>query len=166
MNGAHLHLIVNHLPIVGIIIGSLVMIAGLVLKKDQIKQTALGINIFSALTSLFAFFTGEEAEEVVEHLQGVSETLIHIHEEYAELFFTLSLILGAISIVTMYLSIKANKYAKYGFFITLGLSFALVFVGKQVGTSGGEIRHTEIRTNSLDITNINIENENIESEDD
>lgn len=154
MNGAHLHLIVNHLPIVGIIIGLLVMIAGLILKKDQIKQTALGINIFSALTSLFAFFTGEEAEEVVEHLQGVSETLIHIHEEYAELFFTLSLILGAISIVTMYLSIKANKYAKYGFLVVLGLSLVLVFIGKQVGTSGGEIRHTEIRAENTKIAEL------------
>ncbi len=77
MNGAHLHLIGNHLPIVGIIIGTLVMIVGLILKKDQIKQTALGINIFSALTSLFAFFTGEEAEEVVEEIKGISDINTH-----------------------------------------------------------------------------------------
>lgn len=154
MNGAHLHLIVNHLPIVGVIIGSLVMIAGLILKKNQIKQTALGINIFSALTSLFAFFTGEEAEEVVEHLQGVSETLIHIHEEYAELFFTLSLILGAISIVSLYLSIKENKYAKYGFLVALGLSLVSVFISKQLGTSGGEIRHSEIRLENTKIAEL------------
>jgi uncharacterized membrane protein len=154
MNGAHLHLIGNHLPIVGIIIGTLVMIVGLILKKDQVKQTALGINIFSAITSLFAFFTGEEAEEVVEDLKGVSETLIHIHEEYAELFFTLSLILGVISIVTLYLSIKANKYAKYGFLFALGLSLMLIFIGKQVGTSGGEIRHTEIRSENITVSEL------------
>jgi len=146
MNGAHLHLITNHLPIVGVIIGTLVLMTGFILKKDQIKQTALGINIFSAVTSLFAFFTGEEAEEVVEEMHGISETLIHIHEEYAELFFSLSLILGAVSIITLYLSVKASKFAKHGFIITLALSFALLFVGKQVGTSGGEIRHSEIRT--------------------
>lgn len=150
MNGAHLHLITNHLPIVGVIIGSLVMIAGFILKKNQIKQTALGINIFAAITSLFAFFTGEGAEEVVEDLKGISETLIHHHEEHAELFFTLSLILGAISIVTLFLSIKSNKYANYGFFISLVFSVVLIFVGKEVGTSGGEIRHIEIRTNSAD----------------
>lgn len=155
MNGAHLHLIANHLPIVGVIIGTLVMIAGLILKREQIKQTALGINIFSALTSMFAFFTGEEAEEVVEDLQGVSETLIHIHEEYAELFFTLSLILGAISIITLYLSIKTNKFAKYGFLISLALSLSLIFIGKQVGTSGGEIRHTEIRTDNNVVSEVN-----------
>jgi len=155
MNGAHLHLIANHLPIVGVIIGTLVMIAGLILKREQIKQTALGIYIFSALTSMFAFFTGEEAEEVVEDIQGVSETLIHIHEEYAELFFTLSLILGAISIITLYLSIKSNKFAKYGFLISLALSLSLIFIGKQVGTSGGEIRHTEIRTDNNVVSEVN-----------
>ena len=146
MNGAHLHLITNHLPLVGILIGTLVLVAGLLFKKDQIKQTALGINIFSAITSIFAYFSGEKAEDVVEEIKGISETLIHTHEEYAELFFTLSLILGALSLITLYLSVKTNKYAKFGYFIVLALSLVLIVIGKQVGTSGGEIRHTEIRS--------------------
>lgn len=149
MNGAHLHLIVNHLPIVGVIIGTLVMITGFILRKEQIKQTALGINIFASITAMLANFTGEEAEEVVEDMSGISESLIHIHEEFAELFLTLSLILGAISIITLYLSIKSNKYSKHGFLVTLAFSIALIFIGKQVGTSGGEIRHSEIRTNTI-----------------
>jgi uncharacterized membrane protein len=152
MNGAHLHLITNHLPIVGIIIGTLVLIVGLLLKKDQIKQTGLGINVFSAITSIFAFLSGEKAEDVVEEIKGISETLIHTHEEVAELFFTLSLILGALSLITLYLSVKANKYAKFGYFIVLALSLALIVIGKQVGTSGGEIRHTEIRAENTVIS--------------
>jgi uncharacterized membrane protein len=146
MNGAHVHLIVNHLPIVGIIIGTLVMLTGLILKKEQIKQTALGINLFSALSAILAHFSGEEAEEVIEDMKGVSETLIHIHEEYAEVFFILALILGLISLLTLYFSIKRKSFAKYGMLAALGLSIALIIVGKQVGTSGGEIRHSEIRT--------------------
>jgi len=156
MNGAHLHLIANHLPIVGVIIGTLVMVVGLILKKDQIKQTALGINLFSAITALFAFFTGEEAEEVVEDIPGISETLIHIHEEYAEIFFNLSILIGVISIVALYLSIKGSKYAKYGFVLCLALSIALIVIGKQVGTSGGEIRHTEIRSENISSPSIDI----------
>lgn len=146
MNGAHLHLIVNHLPIVGVIIGTLVMAVGMMLKKEQVKQTALGINLFSAITSLIAFFTGEEAEELVENIKGISETFIHVHEEYAESFLILSVVLGFVSLVTLYFSIKSKKYAKYGFIIAFCISLVLIFIGKQVGTSGGEIRHTEIRS--------------------
>lgn len=33
MNDAHFHLVVNHLPIVGVMIGFLVLLAGLIMKK-------------------------------------------------------------------------------------------------------------------------------------
>lgn len=146
MNGAHIHLVVNHLPIVAVIIGTLVLIAGYLFKNNSIKKTALGINIFSAITSIAAFLSGEPAEEVIENIKNGQEGLIHAHEEFAELFLILSIILGVISIITLILSIKEKPYAGYGFIVVLGLSLALIIIGKQVGTSGGEISHPEIRS--------------------
>ncbi len=67
-------------------IGFLVLLAGFILKKPQIKNTALGIFIFSGLTTITAFLTGEGAEEIVENLPGISETLIHKHEEICRAF--------------------------------------------------------------------------------
>jgi len=148
MNNAHFHLIVNHLPIVGCLIGILVLITGFLLKKTEVKLTALGIFIFSAITSIFAFYTGEGAEEVIEKISGVSETLLHTHEEYAESFFTLTLILGGFSLIGFITELKKLKYAKYFIFLTLLLALADGVLAKYVGTSGGEIRHTEIRNNA------------------
>jgi uncharacterized membrane protein len=145
MNGAHLHLVVNHLPIVGVIIGALVLIAGYLSIKMPVKVTALGIFIFSAFTALIANFTGEEAEEVVEGLGGISHQIIHEHEEQAETFLLLTVILGVISILTLFFTAKKKEFARYGFMLALVLSIACIFTGKQTGTSGGEIRHTEIR---------------------
>ncbi|MEO6149344.1 MAG: hypothetical protein ABIP28_04245 [Mucilaginibacter sp.] len=45
------------------------------------------------LVLFIALQTGEGAEEVVEHLQGVNKKLIHEHEEQAETFAILSHIL-------------------------------------------------------------------------
>lgn len=150
MNDAHFHLIVNHLPIVGVLIGLLVLFFGFILNKPQVKVTALGIFVFSAVASVAAFYTGEGAEDIVENISGISETLIHDHEEYAELFFTAILVLGFVSLATMFLEVESPKYAKYGFMLALALSVISTVLAKYVGTSGGEIRHTEIRTdNSL-----------------
>ena len=146
MNDAHFHLVVNHLPIVGVLIGLLVLLIGFIINKPQVKVTALGIFIFSAVASIAAFFTGEGAEDVVENISGISETLIHAHEEYAELFFIAILVLGFVSIITMFLEVKSLKYAKYGFMLALALSIISTVLAKYVGTSGGQIRHTEIRT--------------------
>lgn len=147
MNDAHYHLLVNHLPIVGLLIGILVLLAGLILKKTEVKLTALGIFIFTALAAIAANYTGEGAEEVVENIAGISETLIHTHEEYAESFFILSLILGAISLIGFVLELKKHKFAKYITILILLLAISDGILAKYVGTSGGEIRHSEIRAN-------------------
>lgn len=148
MNDAHYHLLVNHLPIVGLMIGVLILITGLLLHKTQVKLTALGIFVFSAVASIFAFYTGDGAEEVVENLVGVSETLIHNHEEYAETFLIFTLILGSISILTFIAVIKKVKYVQYLMLLILILAFADGMLATFVGKSGGEIRHTEIRSNT------------------
>lgn len=148
MNDAHLHLVVNHLPIVGTLIGFLVLLVGLIMKKPEVKNTALGIFIFSALTAIAAFLTGEGAEEIVENLPGISETLIHKHEEYAELFLAMMQILGVVSLITLFLQYKKLPFYKYGFVLILLLSMVSIGVAKYVGTSGGEITHIEIRSDS------------------
>lgn len=145
MNDAHFHLVVNHLPIVGTLIGLLVLISGLLLKKSEVKLTAFGIFIFSAITSIVAFLTGEGAEEVVEDLSGISETLIHTHEEYAESFLILSISLGVIAIIGFIAELKKFKLSKLLTILILLIALANIVLGKYVGTSGGEIRHTEIR---------------------
>jgi len=148
MNEAHFHLIVNHLPIVGLLIGLLVLVTGFILKKSEIKVTALGIFIFSALASVAAFYSGEGAEEIVEKVPGISETLINQHEESAELFFTAILILGVFSLITLILEIKKSKFSNYGFILVFLVTLVSGVLAKNVGTSGGEIRHTEIRNDS------------------
>jgi uncharacterized membrane protein len=148
MNDAHYHLIVNHLPIVGLLIGILVLIAGLVFNKAEVKLTALGIFIFSAITSIAAFYTGEGAEEVVENLEGISETLIHTHEEYAETFYTLTLILGGLSLLTFIMELKKIKFTKYLIILCLLIAIVDGVLATYVGSSGGEIRHTEIRNDA------------------
>lgn len=146
MNGAHLHLVVNHLPIVGVIIGTLVLIGGYLLKKDQVKLTALGIYVFTAITAMIANFTGEGAEEIAEKIPGVTDALIHNHEENAETFLVLCIALGVISLITFFLATKNHIFAKIGMIVCLVLGLACIFTGKTAGTTGGEIRHTEIRT--------------------
>ncbi|WP_142784030.1 hypothetical protein [Changchengzhania lutea] len=148
MNDAHFHLVVNHLPIVGVLIGFLVLLVGYIIKKPQIKNTALGIFIFSAFTAAAAFLTGEGAEEIVENLPGISETLIHKHEEYAELFLTIMLILAGVSLTTLFLEYKKLPFSKYGFVAVLLLSITSIGISKYVGTSGGEITHIEIRSDA------------------
>jgi len=163
MNGAHWHLVVNHLPIIFPIVGVIVMITGLISKSEAVKRTAFMIFILGALASIAAMTTGEGAEEIVEKINGVTENYIESHEETAETFALLSYILGSISLLGLWASFKQKTFSNIIAIVTLVFSFVVLFFGKQTGTTGGEIRHTEIRSgNSIPA----IENNNDEKDKD
>ena len=161
MNGAHWHLVVNHLPIIFPIVGVIVMITGLISKSEAVKRTAFMIFIFGALAAIAAMNTGEGAEEVVENINGVSENFIESHEEAAETFAILSYILGGISLLGLWASFKQKSFSSIISIATLIFAFVVLFFAKQTGTTGGEIRHTEIRSgNNIPAT----ENNNAEKD--
>jgi len=162
MNEAHFHLVVNHLPIVGVLIGFLVLIVGYMIKNRHVKNTSLGIFVFSAVASAVAFYSGEGAVDVVKNISGISETLMHTHEEYAELFLTMTLILGGVSVLTAFFEYFESSFVKYGLIMVLLLSITDIVISEYVGTSGGEITHIEIRK---DADVIKIESKNHHDDD-
>ena len=163
MNGAHWHLVVNHLPIIFPIVGVIVMITGLISKSEAVKRTAFMIFIFGALAAIAAMNTGEGAEEVVEKINGVTENFIESHEETAETFAILSYILGGISLLGLWASFKQKSFSSIISIATLISAFVVLFFAKQTGTTGGEIRHTEIRSgNNIPAS----ENNNAEKDED
>lgn len=149
MNDAHFHLVVNHLPIIFPIVGVIVLISGLIFKSEAVKRMAYVIFILTAFASLAAMSSGEGAEEVVENISGIEESYIENHEENAETFALLTYILGGISLLGLWSSLKGKKFSNSIMFATLGLAIVVLYFGKQTGTTGGEIRHTEIRTEKI-----------------
>jgi uncharacterized membrane protein len=152
MNDAHLHMVVNHFPIIGTILGLGILIGGLIFKNNSIKNTAYCLFIVAALFSFASMNTGEGAEEIAEKLPGVTDQIIHEHEEAAEKLAFVLYFLGAISIVGLYLNVKQNAKANIVSFLAVTVAAVGVFLAQQTGTTGGEIRHTEIRTNGTATT--------------
>jgi uncharacterized membrane protein len=148
MNGAHFHLVVNHLPIIFPMAGIIALLVGLFTQSEAVKRTAYLLFIIGAISAGVAMASGEGAEEVVEKIGGIAENFIHRHEEAAELFAILSYILGGLSLVSLWASWKQKPFAAAASVIVLIFACVVLFFAKQTGTTGGEIRHTEIRDGS------------------
>lgn len=145
MNDAHWHLVVNHLPIIFPLVGVIILITGFISKSEAVKRTAFMLFILGALASIVAMSTGEGAEDIVEKISGVTKNFIHEHEETAETFSILSYVLGAISVIGLWASFQKKSFSNTLAIIILVFAFVVLFFGKETGTTGGEIRHTEIR---------------------
>ena len=163
MNDAHLHMVVNHFPIIGTIFGIGILVAGLLLKNNSVKNTAYVLFIVAAIFGAFSMATGEGAEEMVEDFPNIGKAIIHEHEELAEKFAIVLYVTGAFALISVVASIKKFRLAKIFSFITLVLALISGIVSLKVGTSGGEIRHTEIREDSAVAKSIN-ENPTVEKE--
>lgn len=150
MNDAHLHMVVNHFPIIGTILGLGILITGMILKNNSVKNTAYVLFIIAAIFGFFSMATGEGAEELVEDMPNIGKKIIHEHEELAEKLAVVLYLLGAISIAGLYLNYKNHAKAKLITYLALVVAFVGVFLAIETGTSGGEIRHTEIRETSND----------------
>ena len=146
MNNAHLHLVVNHLPIIFPIVGVIILLIAIFTKSHVSKRNAYIVFILGAVASVAAMATGEGAEDAIENIQGVSENLMHRHEEAAEIFAGMSYFLGAVSLLgflTSYRNFSLDKLMPVTILIVAGVS---LYFAQEAGRTGGEIRHTEIRS--------------------
>jgi uncharacterized membrane protein len=149
MNDAHLHMVVNHFPIIGTILGLGILITGIILKNNSVKNTAYVLFIVAAVFGAFSMGTGEGAEELVENMPSVGKQIIHEHEEMAEKLAIVLYVLGVISLVGLFLSYIKNAKANLVSYVAVIVAIVGVFFAQQTGTTGGEIRHTEIRANAV-----------------
>lgn len=148
MNEAHLHMVVNHFPIIGTIFGAGILIAGMLYKNSAIKNVAYVLFIVAAVFAAVSMSTGEGAEELVEDMPTVGHDIIHEHEEIAEKLALALYVLGAVSLFGLYATIKKHAQAKLASILALVVSVVAIYLAQQTGTTGGEIRHTEIRGNA------------------
>lgn len=150
MDQTHIHLLITHLPIFGSILGGLVLAHGLWTKSNQTKIAAYNLFIISALGAGIAYLTGEGAEEKVENIQGVAETIIKQHEEFALFALIALIILGVASIVGLFLTLRKSSLTKLTAVLILFISLISFGLVARTGYLGGQIRHTEINsTNNL-----------------
>lgn len=145
MNEAHLHMIINHFPIIGTFFGVGILVVGLFLKNNIVKNTAYGLFIITALFAFASMYTGDGAEEMVVNYPNIGKHIIHEHEEIAEKLALVLYLLGIVSIAGLYLNIKKHSKAGLLSFIAVAIGLVGIFLAVETGTSGGEIRHTEIR---------------------
>ena len=150
MDLAHLHLLLNHFPIVGTLIAIAILGVGIFFKKTILTKTALVVLVVMSILAIPLLPTGEAAEEAIENLPAVEHTYIETHEELGETAVFVMVGLGILSLVTLFVFYKGMGAARILAIITFVASIAVFGLMAKVGNTGGEIRHTEIRAGGGD----------------
>jgi hypothetical protein len=166
-----LHLALTHVPVILVLAGVGMLIVALFLKSNTLVKASYVIIAVAGIAALPVYFSGEGAEEAVEHLPGVSGNVIERHENVAKAGFIAILAAGLLSLAALF-SFRFLIPARLFKAIVLGAGLISAGFMFQAAKLGGEIRHTEINhatagLNSQDISEKGGEgNNNSEEEDD
>ena len=145
MNSAHQHLLINHFPIVALILGVIILLIGLLAKSSVTRRVGLLVFFIAGICALPSMSTGEGAEEVVEHMPGADHDVIHKHEEKAETMMPFMWGIIVLSLIALFLEWKGKSMAMIASVTVLLIGMIATYFAREVGTSGGEISHPELR---------------------
>ncbi|HSZ21148.1 MAG TPA: DUF6644 family protein [Candidatus Acidoferrum sp.] len=154
MNFVQLHLLLNHFPIIGTMVGLGLLLISLSGKNDDLRRASLIIFLAMALLSIPTFFSGPGAEGAIKKLPGISDDLIERHHGAAMLALLFMEFTGALALTALWKSRGISRPARWNGIMSAVLLFSIVTVGlmARVGNTGGDIRHPEIASQKQGVT--------------
>jgi uncharacterized membrane protein len=144
MNLVHLHLLLNHFPTVGMIIGLAVFVMAMVTRSDDLKRASLWIFVGIALLSIPIFVTGTSAELALRHTPAVSQSTIDTHETAAFEALWFMELTGALAWLGLWQYRRLSRLPQGTLSAVLVVGLASFGLMARAATIGGEIRHPEI----------------------
>jgi len=144
MNAAHLHLLVNHLPLFAALFAGAILAFALYRSLPALVNVGLVLALVAGVGAFVGSQTGERAEGVVEDLPGVTEMAIEEHEEAAEAATWAAIITGLLALGGLALPDRAHRGQKLAAVATLALTVVTFTLVARAANLGGMIRHTEI----------------------
>jgi hypothetical protein len=142
----HIHLLLNHFPTVGMIVGLGLFLLALLKRSEDLKRGALAVFFAIALISLPTYMSGYSAQRSLRRAPDVSQDVINLHQRSA--LFAL-IFMETTGIVAWYGLWYSRTRVSMGPRITAAavlLSAVTIGLMASAANVGGEVRHPEILT--------------------
>lgn len=140
---AHLHVLVNHIPVIGLPIILILLLWGLVRREDAVLRAALIGTVLLAVGTWFADFTGDGAKDDIRRLAWVNKDVISDHEEAGDQTEIAAIATGVIALATLVLARAGRPLRRPLVLVTAALLLVSSLLAARAAWRGGKIRHDE-----------------------
>ena len=145
MNSAHIHLMLNHFPVVGIVSGLALQIIATVRGSVELKKSALHLIVATGAIAGLVFLTGREAGEQLLLLPGISQPAILTHNAAAFYAMVVAVAGGLVALGGLTILQRDALTRNWFWFLSLLLTAITTAIMAWTANLGGQIRHPEIR---------------------
>jgi uncharacterized membrane protein len=145
MNAVYLHLVLSHVPVLGVLFGLGLHLVGMLMPSRKIKRVSLAVFTLTGVATAPLYFSGESAQEVAVKMLGADAAMIQRHEDAAMVVFCGTTLLAVFGLVGFFLTRKRRSLPKSGSIGLLLTAGVLVVLAARAANLGLQIRHPEIR---------------------
>ena len=138
MNLAHLHLLLNHFPTIGLGIALGLLLASLLKRSEDLQQASFVGFFLLGLLAIPAYLTGSAAQIVLKNQPDVSQQVMAAHQDAALLALILMEITGLVAWLALW---RFRPWHQTGILVLAIVTFGLMASAANIG---GHIRHPEI----------------------
>jgi hypothetical protein len=142
----HLHLLLNHFPTVGMIVGLGLFLLALLKRSEDLKRGALAVFFAIALISLPTYMSGYSAQRSLRGVRTVSQDVINFHQRSALLALIFMETTGVVAWYGLWYSRARTSVGPRITAAAVLLSAVTIGLMASAANVGGEIRHPEILT--------------------
>jgi len=142
----YIHVVLNHLPIYGTILGALALAVSLVLRSRAAQITALIITLIAAASAYPVLVSGQRAYKAI---RGMSDDAgaewLDEHMDRAEKTIGAFYFLSFLALAGLLIPIKWPRTALPLSAVTLALAIICSGIAIYIAQAGGRVRHAEFR---------------------
>ena len=145
MDWVHLHLALNHLPVLGTPFLLLLMLWSWWRKQPVTARFSLWLFVGLSAVSIGVKYTGDFAWENVQKQPGFDPLLVERHEQAADQATTGVFFLGIAAAVALFVSRAGRTTPVWARVMVTVIAVATCLLMARTANFGGHIRHPEIR---------------------
>jgi len=147
MNWVHLHLALNHVPVLGVFFGGALLAVGLARRSDELQRVSLWALALLAAASIAIKFTGDFAAEALAtepRAVQLDKNLLNAHEQSADQATTGVFLLGLAAAAGLVAARGGRPVPRWAVLVALLLALATFLLMARTANVGGQLRHPEI----------------------
>lgn len=144
MNLAHIHLLLNHFPTIGTMVGLGLFIIALITNSLDLKRASLAVFVVLALIAMPTYMSGNAAEEMIHSVPTVNHEVVEAHQSWALLGYIILEFAGLFSWIGLWRYRRNGSFGKGILPAVLILTLASFAVMANAASIGGQIMHPEI----------------------
>lgn len=145
-NPVYRHLLVNHLPLIGVLSGTLALAVALLTRRAVAQIPALVLIVVMAGSAWVAFETGEAAYRPVRAtVDDAGVDWLDIHLDRAHLGVWAFYATGALALAALLAPLKWPRSRPWLAAAVIAAGLLTVFIGGWIAQAGGYVSHPAIR---------------------